>query len=130
MKHAIIKEQLPAYLKADKPQKGVILVNVMAVTGMPRKSLIRAFAWQQKRSNWKAPPKLGRPRKYSSEADAALAFIWEQYDYPCAERLHDEITEAVRIFARDGMWNYSDQATEAAVGYEPGSHEEAHHSYG
>ena len=112
MKHAIIKEQLPAYLKADKPQKGVILVNVMAVTGMPRKSLIRAFAWQQKRSNWKAPPKLGRPRKYSSEADAALAFIWEQYDYPCAERLHDEITEAVRIFARDGMWNYSDQATE------------------
>ena len=112
MKHAIIKEELPAYLKADKKQKGVILVNIMAVTKMPRKSLIRALAREQNRSGWKAPPKIGRPKKYSSETDAALTFIWEQYDYPCAERLHDEIAEAVRIFTRDGMWNYSDQATE------------------
>lgn len=112
MKHAIIKEQLPAYLKADKKQKGVILGNVMAVTKMPRKSLIRAFAREQKRSRWKALPKFGRPKYYTAETEAALAWLWEQYDYPCAERLHDEIAEAIRIFVRDKMWNYSEEVTE------------------
>ena len=111
MKHVIIKDQLPAYLKAEKKQKGIILGNVMAVTKMPRKSLIRAFAREQMRSRWKAPPKLGRPKKYTTETEAALAWLWEQYDYPCAERLHDEITEAIRIFVRDKMWNYSEEAT-------------------
>ncbi|MCL4357542.1 hypothetical protein M1512_01440 [Patescibacteria group bacterium] len=112
MKHAIIKEQLPAYLKADKKQKGAILCNVMSVTKMPRKSLIRALARERKRSKWKAPPKFGRPKYYTRETEAALAWLWEQYDYPCAERLHDEIPEAIRIFIRDKMWNYSEEATE------------------
>ena len=121
MKHDIIRDQLPAYLKAGKKQKGQILINVMAVTKMPRKSLIRAFAREQKRGKWKAPPKLGRPRKYSAETEAALAWIWEQYDYPCAERLHDEITEAIRIFVRDKMWDYSEEATEQLRGMSLGA---------
>ena len=79
------------------------LSNVSAVTGMPRKSLIRAFANAQKHSNWKAPPKLGRPKEFTAETEAALAFVWEQYDYPCAERLHPQMVEAVRILTRDGM---------------------------
>lgn len=112
MKHAIIKEQLPAYLKASKQQKGEILRVVSVFTGMPSKSLIRAFKREQFRSSGKAPPKLGRPRKFTAECEAALAFVWKQYDYPCAERLRDEIPEAVRIFIRDGMWHYSEQATE------------------
>ena len=111
MKHTIIREQLAAYLQADKQQKGIILAHVIAVTNMPRKSLIRAFAREQKRSCWKAPPKLGRPKYYTPECEAALAFVWEQYDYPCAERLHDEIPEAIRIFVRDGMWHYAEAAT-------------------
>src|SRR5580700_5901701 len=111
MKHAIIKEQLPAYLKASKKQKGEILRIVSVFTGMPGKSLIRAFAREQHRSGWKAPPKLGRPKVYTAETEAALAWVWEQYDYPCAERLHDEMPEAIRIFIRDGMWQYTEQAT-------------------
>lgn len=111
MKHTIIKDQLPAYLKADKKQKGTILGNVMAVTKMPRKSLIRAFAREQKNGSRKAPPKLGRPRHYTAETEAALAWLWEQYDYPCAERLHDEVPEAIRIFVRDNIWHYSEAAT-------------------
>jgi hypothetical protein len=112
MKHTIIREQLSCYLQANKKQKGVIITHVAAVTDMPRKSLIRAFAREQKRSRWKAPPKLGRPKVFTAETDAALAFIWEQYDYPSAERLHPQIAEAVRIFVRDGMWGYSEQATQ------------------
>lgn len=112
MKHAIIHEQLPAYLEADKKHKGSIITHLAAVTGMPRKSLIRAFAREQSRSGWKAPPHIGRPKYYTTETEAALAFVWEQYDYPSAERLHPTIAEAVRIFTRDGMWRYSETTTQ------------------
>ncbi len=112
MKHVIIEDQLPAYLKADKKQKGIILGNVMAITKMPRKSLIRAFKREQLRSSNSPPKKRGRKKYYQPETEAALAWVWEQYDFPCAERLHDELAEAIRIFVRDKMWNYSEEATE------------------
>lgn len=112
MKHTIIREQLPAYLKATKKQKSEILHNVMAITGMPSKSLIRAFNRQRTRSSYHVPRPRGRPKYYTAETDAALAFIWEQYDYPAAERLHPQITEAIRIFVRDDMWRYAEQTTE------------------
>lgn len=112
MKHAIIKEQLPKYLKASKKEKGLILSNLMVITAMPSKSLIRALAREQYRSSKSPPKKRGRKQYYTAETEAALAFIWEQYDYPCAERLQDEIHEAIRIFVRDTMWGYSEEATE------------------
>lgn len=111
MKHEIIRDKLSEYIKATKKEKGIILSNVMVVTKMPSKSLIRAFNRERKRSHLRSPPHLGRPRKYTTETETALAYIWEQYDYPCAERLHDEIPEAIRIFTRDKMWHYSEYAT-------------------
>jgi hypothetical protein len=112
MYKAIIAEKLAVYLKASLPEKTSIINSVCAVSGMKRKSAIRAFGREQKRSHWQPVPKLGRPKLYTAETEAALAFVWEQYEYPCAERLKDEIPEAVRIFVRDGMWGYSEQATE------------------
>jgi hypothetical protein len=112
MYKSIILEKLPKYLKASLPEKTNIIDSVCEVSGMERKSVIRAFRREQNRSGWKAPPKLGRPKFYTAETEAALAWVWEQYDFPCAERLIDEIPEAIRIFARDGMWKYSEQATE------------------
>jgi hypothetical protein len=108
----IIQEQLQAYLKASLPAKTTIITSVCQVTGMHRKAVIRAFKREQLQSHWKAGPKLGRPRHYTAETEAALAFVWEQYDYPAAERLHPEVTEAVRIFVRDRMWSYGPDATE------------------
>jgi hypothetical protein len=107
----IIHEKLQAYIKADLAKKTIIITGIVTVTGMQRKAVIRALNRERKRSGWKAPPKLGRPRKYTAECEAALAFVWEQYDYPSAERLHNELSEAVRIFKRDSMWGYSEEAT-------------------
>lgn len=115
MKTSIIQDKLPAYLKASRSLKTIIITHICGVTSMPRKSVIRAFSRERKRTRLKAPPKLGRPRVYGKEAEAALAFVWEQYDYPCAERLHPEIAEAVRIFQRDTMWTYRKQATEQLI---------------
>jgi hypothetical protein len=122
MKHAIIKEQLPTYLKLSKKAKGAVLQNIMSVTGMPSKSVIRALRRERNRSSHNPPPRRrGRKRYYIAETDAALAFIWEQYDYPTAERLHPEIREAVRIFLRDGMWSYDEMATQQLLDMSLGS---------
>ena len=108
---AIIEEKLPKYIKASLPEKSVIVTSVVEVSGMHRKAVVRALNRERKRSSWQPPPRLGRPKKFTAETEAALAWVWEQYDYPCAERLYDEIAEAIRIFTRDGMWDYSESAT-------------------
>jgi hypothetical protein len=112
MKHAVIADQLADYLQANKQTKGEILTRLVAVTTMPRKSVIRALKRQQYRSSHSPPKRAGRKPYYTPETEAALAFVWEQYNYPSAERLHPEIAEAVRIFVRDGMWTYSEAATQ------------------
>ena len=112
MYKTIVQEKLSAYLKASLPQKTNIINSVCAVSGMRRKSVIRAFRREQNRSGCKPVVKLGRPKYYVAETEAALAWVWEQYEYPCAERLKNEIPEIIRIFVRDGMWDYGEQATE------------------
>ncbi len=111
MSKQIIIEKLPTYIVATAPEKTAIISSIVTVTGMQRKAVIRALGRERRRSNWLAPPKLGRPRVYIAETEAALAWVWEQYDYPSAERLFTEIPEAVHIFRRDGMWRYSEVAT-------------------
>src|SRR5260221_154484 len=116
MKHAIIKDQLAGYLKASKKNKGEILSRIVVVTTMPRKSVIRALKLEQYRPNHSPPERRGRKRFYTTETEAALSFVWEQYDYPCAERLKDNVPEAIRIFIRDNMWTYSELATKQLQG--------------
>ena len=111
MKKTIIQEHLSTYLAASLPEKSQIISSICHVSGMHRKAIIRAFKREQVRSRWKSSPRLGRPKQYTAETDAALAFTWEAYDYPCAERLQEEMPEAIRIFVRDGMWGYSSAAT-------------------
>ena len=108
---AIIDENLTKYLTSSLPEKSAIVASIVEVSGMHRKAVLRALNRERKRSNWQPPPKLGRPKMFTAETEAALSYIWEQYDYPCAERLHNEIAEAIRIFNRDGMWDYSEEVT-------------------
>lgn len=107
----IIQEKLPDYITADAAGKSAVITSIATVSGMHRKAVIRALNRERQRSRWKAPPKLGRPKMYTAETEAALAWAWEQYEYPSAERLHNEMTEAVRIFRRDSMWQYGEYAT-------------------
>ena len=108
----IITENLSKYIQATASEKSAIVTAIVGVSGAHRKAVVRALNRERKRSNWLPPPKLGRPKKYTAETDAALAWVWEQYDYPSAERLHGEIHEAIQIFTRDGMWDYSEAATQ------------------
>jgi hypothetical protein len=121
MKKTIIQEQLPSYIKSSLPQKTLIISSICQISGMHRKAIVRALKREQSRSVYKSPPKFGRPKYYTAETDAALAFIWEQYDYPSAERLHPIIVEAIRIFSRDNMWHYSKSATKQLLNMSLGS---------
>lgn len=126
----IMREQMHEYRFGNKVKRGEILNLLESVLHRPRKSLIRSMNSllnhqdKKKRRSGKnphtynqalgrtLPRKPGRPKKYLAETDAALRYIWEAYNCPCAERLYPEIKEAIRIFARDEEWNYSIQATE------------------
>lgn len=118
---AIIRDNVETYVKATRADKSTILSAVTSVTGIHRKSAIRAFnkllnGPKAKTTDvrpdptydpakWRRP---GRPRKYTPDVDAALKAIWEDHGYICAERLVTVISESIRIMKRDGQWKYND----------------------
>lgn len=107
----IIREKIPIYRIASLNRKSEIVTSIVEVTGMHRKAVLRAMARELTRRKHPPPETRGRPKLFTADTDAALAFIWEQYDYPSAERLVLEIPEAVRVFSRDGMWDYCEATT-------------------
>ncbi len=87
-----------------------IIDTVESVTGMGRKSIIRAF----NRIQTKDPctlEKRGRPLYYTPDVTAALKEIWEAGSEVCGELLHPMTTEYVNVLKRDKMWKQSDEAT-------------------
>lgn len=114
-KHQIIKEKLPEYLVArkdsDKGRQSKILDAVVEVTGMHRKSVIRAFREKQMESHQKTPKKRGRKRIFTNDCVAALNEVWQCAHKICGERLHCCISEYVNILQRDNMWSYSSEST-------------------
>jgi hypothetical protein len=105
MKHTIIREQLSDYLKANRCGKGQIIKHIAAITGMQPRSIIRSLAQERKRSVLTPIPKLGRPKKYTGDTTAAIAYLWESMDNPCGERMKPLIAEYIRVLKRDTMWN-------------------------
>lgn len=110
----IIRFHAVAYSKASISKKTAIIDGIVAATNMNRKSVIRALKREYLADGRRdlSTKRHGRPPRYIGEVDVALATLWQAYGYPCGERLYSELTEAIRIFKRDGMWQYADQTTE------------------
>src|SRR3989338_3384193 len=53
----------------------------------------------------------GRKVIYDASVISALRELWEIASRICAERLHDEIPEYVRILKRDRMWRHDEPTT-------------------
>lgn len=75
------------YRKARKGEKGKLLDEIEAVTGMHRKSIIRILNGQLSRKKRKRE----RGRTYGAEVDDAVRVIARSVDYPCAERLQPNL---------------------------------------
>jgi hypothetical protein len=71
------------YKKANRKEKGQLLDEMEAVTGLDRKYLIRLINGDLQRK----PRTKQRGREYGLAVDDALRVIDESFDYICAERL-------------------------------------------
>lgn len=108
-KQEIFSAHLAAYRRASRTEKGRILDAVTAVTGLHRKASIRRFsALAQGKTNTRG----GRPTAYGPDVTAALADLWELSGQICAERLHPQIPEYVRILREQQAWPHRRDTTE------------------
>ena len=71
------------YEQANKQEKGRLLLEMEAMTGQHRKSLLRALNSRLERQ----PRRRQRGNSYGPEVDDALRVIAESMDYVCAERM-------------------------------------------
>jgi hypothetical protein len=109
-KNEVFNEYSSQYWKADKREKGEILLHICMVTKMNRKSAIRKFKSLQNKDPCKIEGR-GRSMYYTPDVTAALKDIWNDGDEVCGELLHPMIAEYVEILKRDSMWQHSDEAT-------------------
>ncbi len=86
------------YLKGSKRERGRLLDEMEAVTGLHRKSLIRLMSGSLER---KARRK-ERGRTYGPEVDDALRVITESLDHICAERLQPNVVWMATHLAQHG----------------------------
>ena len=103
------------YYKAKRVKGGrktltKIIDTVQSVTGMGRKSIIRAFHRLQVKD-----PRLGEQRGralyYTPDVTYALKDIWEAGGKVCGELLYPMVKKYVFILQRDNMWKHSDEVT-------------------
>lgn len=111
-KKEVFREYLNEYLKADRPGKSKILDNLIGVTKMHRKAIIRSLKREQMRYSQTSRRGAGRPVIYGKDVTAAIREVWEIAGEICAERLHPIILEYVCILQRDKMWHHGDNTTE------------------
>src|SRR3990167_6471126 len=80
-----------------------IIDTVKNVTGMGRKSIIRAFNHLQVKDP-SGEERRGRSLYFMPDVTVALKDLWEAGGEVCGELLHPMIREYVGILKRDGMW--------------------------
>ena len=110
-KQEILKEKLEEYLKADKAGKGQVLDQIIGITRMNRKSVIRRLNELQMQDG-PIVDNRGRPEVYDMRVTVALKELWEIANEICAERLHGQIAELVRVLKRDKMWTHPEPTTQ------------------
>jgi hypothetical protein len=86
------------YEQANRRERGALLDEMAAVTGLHRKSLVRLI----NRSLARKERCRQRERSYGPDVDDALRVIAEAYDDICAERLRPNLVTMAEHLARHG----------------------------
>lgn len=94
-----VKRMQGRYLAAGRADRGRLLDDLGALTGLHRKSLVRLL---RSADLARRPRTSGRGREYGIAVDDALRVIWETLDYVCAERLRPALVPTARLLARHG----------------------------
>ncbi len=86
------------YFPADRQERGRLLDEMAAMTGLDRKTLIRAMHSDLQRR----PRRRERGAVYGAPVQDAILLIAETLDYPCAERLTPGLAPTARQLAAHG----------------------------
>lgn len=86
------------YLQASRSEQGRLLDEMVSVTGLHRKSLIRLMGSDLTRR----PRRQQRGRSYGLDVRIALGIIWESCDHICAERLQPNLVWLANHLERYG----------------------------
>src|SRR5947209_13814880 len=79
-----LKRMKPLYVKASKEEKGELLNQMQAVTGLHRKSLLRLL---HAKTLQQQPRQKQRESSYGRQVEQVIICVWESLDSICAERL-------------------------------------------
>jgi hypothetical protein len=93
------------YQQADRETKQKLLDEMVAYTGLHRKSVIRRLGGSLQRQARRRE----RDKVYQAEVDAALAVIWESLDYICPLRLQPQLVSTGQLLAKHGELTWSPQ---------------------
>ncbi len=95
------------YLKSDKGQKGLMLDELCEHTGLCRNYLMQLLS-PRKDLTFKSVVNRKRREQYDGRVIAALARIWQLFDYPCGQRLHPMMEEYIRVLEKWKEERFSD----------------------
>lgn len=94
-----LKKQQERYRTATRKERGQLLQEMQAVTGLHRKSLTRLMNEKSLDRRKRQTP---RTRRYSQQTEQVIVAVWESLDYVCAERLTPTLLRTARHLASFG----------------------------
>ena len=94
-----LKRMQTRYLGASREERGRLLDELVVLTGLHRKSVVRLLKGP---SLARQPRRQQRGREYGAAVDDALRVIWETLDHVCAERLTPALVSTAEQLARHG----------------------------
>lgn len=100
-----LRKMKSRYQSARRQERGQLLSEMEAVTGLHRKSLTRLMKGTLERQ----PRCRERGRKYDGEVSDAIRIIAASLDYPCAERLTPNLAWLAKQLATHGELEVSDE---------------------
>ena len=101
-----LKLMAKRYHGADREERGRLLTEMAAVTGLHRKSLTRLMNGE---SLERQPRGVQRGHVYGAEVADVLRVVWESEDYLCAERLTPSLVPMAQHLARFGELRLSSE---------------------
>lgn len=91
------------YREANRQEKGRLLDEIEAVTGLHRKTIVRTINGQLSRKKRSRE----RGREYGIEVDDVIRVIARSLDYPCAERLQPNLVWMAHHLKKHAVFTFT-----------------------
>ena len=99
-----LRKMKSRYVRAKRQERGTLLNEMEAVTGLHRKSLVRLIHSSLERKSRSQQ----RSKTYGAEVSTAIRVIADSLDYPCAERLTPNLVWMAKHLAAHDELEVSD----------------------